>query len=557
MARNLVICCDGTWNTPDMEADGVPCPTNVFKLAELARAVPETVGPGAEQVVSYHAGVGSGGRLIETIVGGATGWGLGRVMAGPLLFLAETYQPGDRIFLFGFSRGAYLVRSLAGLLHRVGVPSVEGLTGPSEAMTRQLRADKIGALIEAYRKGKLCESLSMYHLAPRPYGAGGPRPLTHAGDGPEASLIHFLGAWDTVGSLGVPSYMLGANLTRLKRFDNTTLSRSIRHARHAVAMDEYRADFQTTLWQPVAGFDHQERWFPGSHGDVGGGYRETSLSDGALLWMVEEAMAVGLHVNLALKAQIAPNPLGAAHRSRRGMFALSHPTRRPAGNLEAAADGNTGVGMHPTALGRYRVGTLATGNPWAPRTGPSEASLRVDATHPWGWTGVYVEKDQAYTLSAEGSWVDGRLVYDTRGERLSGGYQQFVGAVTTRTDWVLGRLQGWLRKLFKSPGFLMPGTLRHPTERRFQLMMEVLPRTIALSGGQPSPDAGAQCNPLAVAITAVGKPGGPQQSWIAPDSGYLYAYPNDRWRGYRNNRGSVRLYITPTPPVPSATSSGP
>jgi uncharacterized protein (DUF2235 family) len=116
--RNLVVCCDGTWNTPDQRHDGVPVPTNVVRLYN---AVAEQDGEGNLQLSYYHTGVGTEGSWWQRIAGGSFGEGLGKNIQSAYKWLGVNYLPGDRIFLFGFSRGAYTVRSLGGMIASCGL----------------------------------------------------------------------------------------------------------------------------------------------------------------------------------------------------------------------------------------------------------------------------------------------------------------------------------------------------------------------------------------------------------------------------------------------------
>lgn len=129
--KQIVICCDGTWNEPDHTERGAPCPTNVVKLASLIPCV----APGdIEQRVFYHNGIGSMSSRTKRIIDGATGYGISRILLVCYTWLIRTYQPGDELFLFGFSRGAYTARSLAGLIRNSGIMRPENETLLDEAL---------------------------------------------------------------------------------------------------------------------------------------------------------------------------------------------------------------------------------------------------------------------------------------------------------------------------------------------------------------------------------------------------------------------------------------
>lgn len=294
--KRIVIACDGTWNRLDAAH-----PTNVAKLAQAVLAA----GPdGAAQVTCYLDGVGAGrgtgwlARASDRALGGLLGLGLTATLAEAYRFLTFAYAPGDEILLFGFSRGAFMARSLAGLVRTCGIlerahadeiPAALALyraraagTGPDSAAACAFRA--------RHAEHVMTDASDVAWRAARGVPAG--RPLSLA----------YLGVWDTVGALGIPGHLALAPLVnRGLRFHDTALSGAVRAARHAVAIDERRRTFRPTLWDNLAalndgakGRPYQQRWFPGDHGSVGGGGSVTALSDDALLWVAEGAMAEGL-----------------------------------------------------------------------------------------------------------------------------------------------------------------------------------------------------------------------------------------------------------------------
>nr|MBA2793298.1 DUF2235 domain-containing protein [Thermoleophilaceae bacterium] len=262
MPKRLVVCCDGTWNRPDQSKNGAPAPTNVSKLAlGVAREDPV----GNPQLLFYQHGVGT--RRFERIRGGALGLGLSRNVRDCYRFLVENYEPGDELYFFGFSRGAFTARSTAGLVRNAGV----------------LRPKHVDRVNDAYRLYRARDETRR----PRAIEAQIFRRMySH----PE-SEIKFLGVWDTVGSLGIPIDGLRLPLvTKLWSFHDTTLSSRVRFAYHALAIDEHRKPFTPTLWeqqQDATGQTLEQVWFAGVHSDVGGGYSEPDLAEIPLLWMVE------------------------------------------------------------------------------------------------------------------------------------------------------------------------------------------------------------------------------------------------------------------------------
>jgi uncharacterized protein (DUF2235 family) len=274
--KRLVVCCDGTWNKPDNETI-----TNVEKIARTVQTDPTATG-GAYQLVYYVSGVGAGSYAADRLLGGAFGFGLAHNVVASYRFLAQNYEPGDEIFIVGFSRGAYTARSVAGMVGRVGL-----LTKAS------LVEDKLPAAVK------------MYEQTDGPHGAFGASVDEFKHDHCHAAPVDFLGVFDTVGALGVPGFMRHA-----PRFHDVQLGSQIRRARHALAVDETRLKFAPTFWEapaepagaPTEDARVKQVWFEGAHSDVGGGYAQTGLSDTALLWMAREAHDAGLVFDVPLLA---------------------------------------------------------------------------------------------------------------------------------------------------------------------------------------------------------------------------------------------------------------
>jgi uncharacterized protein (DUF2235 family) len=280
MNKRLVVCCDGTWNTPDNVKDGVSAITNV---ARVALGTPPAGADGREQVVYYDKGVGTG--KFDILRGGVFGCGLSRNIREAYAFLIRCYEPGDDIFLFGFSRGAYTVRSLAGLIRNSG-------------LLKRKFEEKIGDAYKLYR---------------RPGDAGKPKSnemTLFRKSFSHETRIHFIGVWDTVGALGVPMLINIPFLSRRWTFHDVKLSTYVDNAFHALAIDEHRKPFTPALWeQQTDSLAQQKRerpqrleqvWFTGSHSDVGGGYpeNEAGLSRLSLEWMVERARDCGLDIEI-------------------------------------------------------------------------------------------------------------------------------------------------------------------------------------------------------------------------------------------------------------------
>lgn len=268
--RRLIICCDGSW-----QKLGSTYPTNVVKLAQ---AIKRRDSHRVPQVVYYGEGIGAGNG---SRLAGVLGLGLDEDIIEAYTFLALNHEPGDEVFLFGFSRGAYTVRSLAGLIYCSGL--VE---------RKQMRA--IPEAYELYRDRSV-----------KPGSAKARRFRNAQG---ERIPIQVLGCWDTVGSLGFPSHIPGVSINRMfnKRFafHDTRINKSVRHAFHAKAIDELRKVFKVTPMTPMAPRSQvvEEAWFPGDHSCVGGGKKaKAPLSNRCLLWMLERINAHGIQLGIDLK----------------------------------------------------------------------------------------------------------------------------------------------------------------------------------------------------------------------------------------------------------------
>lgn len=277
--KRLIVCCDGTWQRI---YDG-----SLTNVALTARSISARDAKGRAQIVYYSAGVGaslSGLSLWQ----GMTGADLDDHLLEAWLFLNLNYEPGDEIHLFGFSRGAYTVRSLAGLLRKIGV-------------LRRAHVDKAHAALELYRARDVSADAPETERFRIAHAIAWPRISTPFTEPPVDLRIRYIGVWDTVGALGIPRILpVSLGLNRQYEFHDTALSRSVLSARHAVAIDERRAAFAPTLWSNVAAFNTpgapprvEQAWFAGDHGGVGGGSRR-GLSNCALLWVLEGAEAAGL-----------------------------------------------------------------------------------------------------------------------------------------------------------------------------------------------------------------------------------------------------------------------
>ncbi|HXH02977.1 MAG TPA: DUF2235 domain-containing protein [Candidatus Competibacteraceae bacterium] len=265
MAKKIVICFDGTWNTPDDNGDiDGDTSTNVFKLYDAVAAQDAAGNPQAKW---YDEGVGT--RWYNRIAGGAFGVGLSRNIQQGYRRLVELYDDGDEIYIFGFSRGAYTARSLVGMIRNAG-------------------------LLKPAHKAMVPVAYSLYRT--RDAGADSANALFFRQSYAREIRIKCLGVWDTVGALGIPLRSFQWFNQEYYEFHDTELSGIVDNAFHALAIDEHRENFRPTLWDPKHKPNQrmEQVWFPGAHADVGGGYPEFALADIALRWMMERAADCGL-----------------------------------------------------------------------------------------------------------------------------------------------------------------------------------------------------------------------------------------------------------------------
>lgn len=303
--KRLIVCCDGTWNRPERLEPESARATNVLRMS---RATVPTDSSGVVQVTEYVRGIGTG-NLLNRLAGGATGKGITSNILQAYQFISNNFEPGDEIYLFGFSRGAFTARSLSGFIRHF-------------------------AILEKRHQHKLPRLYRLYQRTPRselPKVAAGYRWMADRrllGDR-EYIPIHFLGVWDTVGALGVPSKLIRWSIRRRIQFHDTDLADNVSHAFHALALHEFRKQFPPTLWTRSRPDQTVEQvWFPGAHADVGGGVRDNGLPNAALLWMAGRAASVGLELDLAELARHMPNPLVPVSESRSGFYRLWKPRVR-------------------------------------------------------------------------------------------------------------------------------------------------------------------------------------------------------------------------------------
>ncbi len=292
--KRIIICSDGTWNKPeeDLTKD---FPTNVLKFSRAIKPVDDK---GVAQTVFYDWGIGS---YHDKIGGGDFGAGLDKNIMDGYRYIVHNYDIGDEIFLFGFSRGAYTVRCLAGLINNCSILKKEHENRITEAYQLYKNPD------EKPTDPKSQEFRTNY---------------SHA----QITPIHFVGVWDTVGALGLPK-SLGLFIKKEHQFFDPKIGSIIKTARHALSIDERREDFEPTIWVQdwEKKVDLKQVWFAGVHSDVGGSYPPDKngqvLSDIPMLWMKKEAEKQALQFQPHID-NVLLNPLAKQHEEDAWIYKL-------------------------------------------------------------------------------------------------------------------------------------------------------------------------------------------------------------------------------------------
>lgn len=324
--KRIVVCADGTWNVRDQKDEfGKRRPSNVTKIA---RAVRPRDRHGVDQVVFYHDGIGTGGPL-DKLTGGAFGSGIEDNIRNLYRLIVYNYEPEDQIFLFGFSRGAFTVRTLAGFMKFVGLVEKD-----DDYWVPDLYA--------CYEKSK-GEGTPQWASAHRRIAGKRPCPP-----------IRMIGVWDTVGALGAPG-VIGKIASLLNgnkyAYHDVTLNDSIQNAFHALAIDERRSPFKPDLWTRREGWTGrlEQGWFPGVHSNVGGGCSPDGLANIALHWIAEKARTLDLELDEAYLAHFEPHFEARLHDSMSLKYRLFGAHDRPIG-----AHLRDGEFVHPSALDRWQ-----------------------------------------------------------------------------------------------------------------------------------------------------------------------------------------------------------
>lgn len=544
MAKQIVVCMDGTWNDPIEQ-------TNVYRLFQMLPGEEQQVeenGPirshlvkRSEQLAAlYLESIGNGGRM-QGLLGGTQGIGLHDCMIDAYLLVSQVYQRGDKIWLFGFSRGAWAARCLGAFIARSGLI-------PAANADDEDAADQAEKVWLNYKEGRGMKR--------------GGRFWRYNDETP----IRLIGVWDTVGELGVPEFnglhVVDRDELRYLKFSDRELSPRVEHGRQALAIDEERADFMPTLWDEREGI--KQVWFPGAHADVGGGYDNHGLADVALEWMMQEVNDLAAGLRLApgqLSEPLAPDCLEDRHDETRGPVWRMRPDkeRRIPDDAE----------LHPTVLQRLREradyrpkaleGVPACGEFYQDdqprpeeelqqerealpfRKLPVDGSTRFPTyAHKW-WnaSGVEVDVGERYRIEASGSWIDNATPAGADGYESNAWYLQLAERN---------------RRLQERPWFSLVAAI-HP---RPDLEANNPDSENALTGLIESAINGVAR--IDDECSLVATPNGCEIEII--EAGFLYFFANDSAFSYGNNTGFLMVEVTRLPwseevdqkPVPTLQS---
>lgn len=522
MAKQIVVCMDGTWNDPTEK-------TNVYRLFRLLPGTEQAIAEqgtmrahlfkGSAAVQSFYLeGVGARGRH-QGALGSSMGVGLHDRVIDAFGLVSRIYLPGDKIWIFGFSRGAWSARSLAGLI------AGAGLMYEADSEDSESRAE---ALWFEFKHGKLEDR---------------GRRFWH---GKDDTPIRLLGVWDTVGALGIPFFngvRLVDNLeARLFEFADCRLNPRIEFGRQALAIDESRTDFTPALWTSREGI--RQVWFPGVHGDVGGGYKHTGLSDGALQWMVDQVNALGEGLTLdtaALGSDFCPDPLQDRHDEARKLIWQMRPRKPrvlPSGaelapcvreRLAGRADYRpAALRKHPLCAEFFKAEApeekLLPVNDVLPtrRLGVgSHVDVIVFANKWWNSAGIEVRAGEVYRFKAEGTWTDKQNAADARGYASNSRILRLLEAT---------------RRLDEAPWFALVAEV-HPDlalELRNPTSDNVLAGEVqSLVRGVGHVDREAQ-----KAVTGL------EGDLAVEKDGFLYLFANDSAFAYSNNSGFLDVVVS-------------
>jgi len=347
--KRLIVCCDGTWQdglTKDRLAY-----TNILRIARTINHEDQRFQPAIPQIVFYQSGIGSENNLYAEYIEGTTGGSLADKVEEAYAFIAHNYYPGDEIFLFGFSRGAYTARMVAMFIGEIGVLDRADMDHFAGIF---LRYQKLG---KSEDKDEI-ETLKS-QLAP---WTGHDSPGKKRADSDENTFsIKVVGVFDTVGSLGLPEELTRhPQIKNIFGFKDRLLGEHIERAYQALALNETREDFNCAKFEQTAGGRQKKQvlkqcWFTGCHADIGGGYRAHDLADLTLTWMlanVEDALSLDFKYLYSLPHPVARWGEQKPHDPDTGIFALAAQIQR---TLPTSTDEVTHETIHPSVLRQSSV----------------------------------------------------------------------------------------------------------------------------------------------------------------------------------------------------------
>ncbi|EME47033.1 hypothetical protein DOTSEDRAFT_165775 [Dothistroma septosporum NZE10] len=299
MVKRIIVAVDGTWVNSDngyVESDpSKPCLATPSNVTRLCRALEARSSDGIEQIVYYQGGLGTAGNWYSYNIGGYLGSGIDEAMRQAYGFICNNYEDGDEITLIGFSRGAFTARSVGGLLSSVGVLTKMGM-------------DSFYPIFKDWENQNNKDYKSSYSTPdwtiqgrPKTFENGAYMKALAAAGLTRANVpVKAVAVFDTVGSLGIPDlHLAGFKLYTGSKseysFVNTQVAPNVEHAYQALALDERRGAFSPTVWEsPRSNTDKhilkelKQTWFSGVHTSIGGGYKDTSIADITLAWMMEQ-----------------------------------------------------------------------------------------------------------------------------------------------------------------------------------------------------------------------------------------------------------------------------
>ncbi|KAB5590561.1 Choline transporter [Ceratobasidium theobromae] len=340
--KRIIVCCDGTWQDGLIKRQSWMY-SNVLKLARCLHHEDQRYDPPIPQIVFYQSGIGSEQNPYSRFIDGATGASLAEKVQEAYAFIAHNYFPGDEVFLFGFSRGAYTARMVAGFIGSIGIldrTAMDSFADIFIAMQKKCKAKDAA-------EHKRCDDA----LAPfKEICDDGRR---RADFNHDKFTIKCVGVWDTVGSMGLPTVITGnsAKMHQLFDFPDDLLGPHVERGLHAMSLNEDREDFQVTKFHQTKkgkerGQQLKQVWFAGQHSDVGGGWQDHDLSDIALMWMIaniEDIVSIDVKYCKALPRPVAEWGTQLPHSSQSGIYKFGGKAMR-----QPSIDPATHEQMHPS-----------------------------------------------------------------------------------------------------------------------------------------------------------------------------------------------------------------